>query len=308
MKIIYFGTPKFSADILSYLFEKGLNIVAVVTQKDHVRNNVEIESDVKKTALLHLNKNDIFQPEVASDSKFLEEIKKYKADLFVVVAYGQILKEDLLKIPPLGCINVHASLLPKYRGAAPIHHSILNGEKKTGISIMKLVRKMDAGPVIVQKEITIKEDMTFTELHDALCNLAKPLLYDVLQKFMKNEVIFHEQDESKATFASKITKELKEINFNNEAEKIYNQIRAFAEEPGAFCKISINGNIKELKIFKAKILNFQMKPKEVKIENNSIIIGCKKDSLELLEVQLEGKRRIKISEFVRGIQNNFSVI
>lgn len=308
MKIIYFGTPKFSADILTYLFEKKINISAVVTQKDYIRNNVEIFSEVKRTALLKLNTNDILQPENASAPVFLQQLKTYKADLFVVVAYGQILKDELLKIPPLGCINVHASLLPKYRGAAPIQYSILNGEKTTGITIMKLVRKMDAGPIISQKEIEIKDDMIFSDLHDELCNIAKPLLLEVLQKFEKNEIKLIEQDESKVTYAHKITKELREINFNNDAKIIYNQIRAFADEPGAFCKISINGNSKDLKIFKAKILDLQLKQKEVKFENDSIIVGCNKNSLELLDVQLEGKKRMKIFEFLKGIQRKISII
>ncbi len=308
MKIIYFGTPKFSADILSYLLEKKINVVAVVTQKDYIRNKSEIISEVKKTALQYLNDKDIFQPEKASDPKFLEELKKYKADLFVVVAYGQILKEELLNIPELGCINVHASLLPKYRGAAPIQQSILNGEKTSGITIIKLIKKMDAGPIIAQKEMEITDDMIFTELSDELCNLAKPLLYEVIQKFKKKEIKFYEQDESKVTFAPKIIKELREININNDVKKIYNQIRAFANQPGAFCKISINGNIKDLKIFKAKISKVSSRSKEMKIENDSIIVGCKNGSIELIEVQLEGKKKMSASEFIRGIQNKISFI
>jgi methionyl-tRNA formyltransferase len=308
MKIIYFGTPKFSAEVLSYLFEKKVNIIAIVTQKDYVRNDIKITSEVKKIALKHLNERDIFQPEKASDPKFLEELKKYKADLYVVVAYGQILSQNLLDIPNLGCINVHASLLPKYRGAAPIHHSILNGDKTTGISIQKLVRKMDAGPIIVQKEIKIKDDEAFTELHDELCSLAKPLLYEVIQNFQKKDIKFFDQDESKVTFAHKITKELKEINFENEIQKIYNQIRAFANEPGAFCKVLINGNVKELKIFKAQISDIILSPKEMQINNDKIIVGCKNGSIEILEVQLEGKKRMKISEFIKGIQNKISFI
>lgn len=308
MKIIYFGTPKFSAEILSYLFEKKIEIVAVVTQKDNIRNNFKILSEVKKTALVHLNENDILQPEKVSDVNFLEKIKEYEADLFVVVAYGQILKDELLNIPSLGCINVHASLLPKLRGAAPIHHAILNGEKTTGITIMKLIRKMDAGPIILQKEVSIGDDMIFTELRDELCSLAKPLLYEVILKFKKNEISLFEQDDSKATYAPKIIKESREINFDNDAQKIYNQIRAFSSEPGAFCKISINKSIKDLKIFKAKILNLQMKPKEVKIENETLIVGCKKNSLQILEIQVEGKKKMEIPEFIRGIQNKISFI
>lgn len=308
MKIIYLGTPKFSAGILSYLFERKAKIAAVVTQPDYMRNNTVFMSEVKKTALKHLSEKDIFQPEKAYEPAFLENLKKYNAGLFIVVAYGQILKEELLKIPSLGCINVHASLLPKYRGAAPIHHAILNGEKTTGITIMKLVKKLDAGPIIIQKELKIRDDMVFTQLYDELCDLAKPLLYEVIKKFEKNEVTFAEQDESKATFAPKIAKELREINFNNDAQNVYNQIRAFAFEPGAFCRVSINESIKDFKIFKAKILDLKMPPKEIRFENHSIIVGCKKDSIELMEVQLEGKKKMQVCEFLRGIPGKISII
>jgi methionyl-tRNA formyltransferase len=308
MRIIYFGTPKFSADILSYLFEQKINIVAVVTQKDHIRNSRQSSLEVKKVAQLYLNDDDILQPEKASDLQFLEKLRKYEANLFIVVAYGQILKEELLDIPSLGCINVHASLLPKYRGAAPIHHSILMGDTKTGITIIKLVKKMDAGPIVAQEEIAIEADMNFTELQEKLCILAKPLLLQVINKYEKNEVTFCKQDESKVTFAPKITQEMKEINFNNEAQKIYNQIRAFAKKPGAFCKISVNGIIKNLKIFKAKITDLKIPSKAVKIENDSLFVGCKDRALELIEVQMENKNKMKASEFIRGIQNKISFI
>lgn len=308
MKVIYFGTPKFSADIFSYLFEKKVDVIAVVTQQDHIRNKEVIFSDVKQVALQKLNKDKIFQPQNASDPEFLQELKKLNADLFVVVAYGQILKDELLKIPKMGCINVHASILPKYRGAAPIQHSILNGDKTTGITIMKLVRKMDAGPIILQKEIPIKEDMIFSQLHDELCEISKPLLLEVLNLFEKNQVKYKEQDESKVTSAPKITKEVRQINFDNDAIKIYNQIRAFANEPGAFCIVDINGHKKELKIFKAKIASFKLKPKEVKLEKDFLAIGCKDGAIELIEVQLEGKRKMGISEFVRGHQNSLLIV
>jgi len=308
MKIVFFGTPKFAANILSYLFEKKVNVVALVTQPDVKKNKRINISETKKIASLYLDKTDIYQPEKASDPEFINEIKNYKADLFIVVAYGQILRQALLDVPKQGSINVHASLLPKYRGAAPIQHAILNGEKKTGITIQKLVRKMDAGPIILQKDIEIKEDMIFSELEEELCLMSKPLLLQVLEMYKKNEVPLTNQDESKVTFAHKITKEIREINFDNDAKQIYNQIRAFALKPAAFCKVKIQENKKELKIFESKILDKNLKPREILLEGNSVIVGCKDSSLELIEVQLEGKKKMRASDFMRGVQGKISFL
>ena len=308
MKIVFFGTPKFAANILSYLFEKKVNIVALVTQPDVKKNGRENISETKKISSLYLDKTDVYQPEKASDPEFINEIKKYNADLFIVVAYGQILRQALLDVPKQGSINVHASLLPKYRGAAPIQHSILNGEKKTGITIQKLVRKMDAGPIILQKEIKVKEDMIFSELEEELCLMSKPLLLEVLEMYKKNDVPFVNQDESKVTFAHKITKEIREIDFENDAKKIYDQIRAFSLKPAAFCKVKILDNQKELKIFEAKIIDKNLKPREVIVEGSSVLVGCRDSSLEFIEVQLEGKKKMRASDFMRGAQGKISFL
>jgi len=228
--------------------------------------------------------------------------------LFVVVAYGQILTQELLDLPLLAPINVHASLLPKYRGAAPMQHCLINGDKKTGITIMKMVRKMDAGPIIDQDEIEISDDMNFSELEDKLCSIAKPLLLKVIEKFKNKNITYEMQDENQVTFAPKITKELREINFKNTSRAINNQIRAFSDKPGAFCRISLDSEIKELKIFRIKIIDINLKPKEVLIQNNAIIIGSQDKAVELLEIQLEGKKRMSASEFIRGVKNNIIII
>jgi len=302
MKVIFFGTPKFAADVLTYLFEKKINIVAVVTQVDVKKNGREYISDVKKVAGLYLDKSDIYQPEKASNVDFIEALKKYGADIFIVVAYGQILKQRLLDIPTLCSINVHASLLPKYRGAAPIQYSILSGDKITGITIQKMALKMDTGPIILQKEIEIPNDMIFTQLQDQMCLLAKPLLLEVIDMFKKNTVTYTDQDETKVTYAHKITKETKTINFENSSQKIYDQIRAFAMKPGAFCNILINDKKKELKIFSCKIIDRKMKPKEIIIENNSLIVGTSDKAIEIIDVQLEGKKKMRAQDFIKGVQ------
>jgi len=307
MKIIFFGTPKFASDILTYLFEKKVNIAAVVTQKDLIRNNKAFISEVKKTGFFYLNEEDVYQPEKASDVIFLEKLKKYSADLFVVVAYGQILSQKLLDIPKKGCINVHGSLLPKYRGAAPIQHAILNGEKKTGITIMKMVKKMDAGEIIMQEEIDIPADMVFTQLEEKMCEIAKPLLLEVIKKYKKNDITFIEQDEDQVTFAPKITKEIRRINFQRPSIFIYNQIRAFANKPGAWLEVLINKSKKELKIFKSQLSDIKLKPKEIKVGKDFFLIGTEDNALKILEVQLEGKKKMRAFEFIKGVKNTLEV-
>ncbi|MFA6118365.1 MAG: methionyl-tRNA formyltransferase [Parachlamydiales bacterium] len=308
MKIIFFGTPKFSSNILAYLFEKKFDIQAVVTQPDHIRNNKVEISEVKKLSKNYLSDENIFQPEKASDPDFIDLLKKYKADLFVVIAYGQILTQELLDLPLLAPVNVHASLLPKYRGAAPMQHCLINGDKKTGITIMRMVRKMDAGPIIDKDEIEIDDDMNFSVLEDKLCSIAKPLLLRVIERFKNKNITYQMQDENQVTFAPKITKELREVNFKNTSEVINNQIRAFADRPGAFCKISLDEEIKELKIFKIKIMDINLAPKEILIQNNTITIGSQDKAIQLIEVQLEGKKRMSASEFVHGLKNNLIII
>jgi len=307
MKIIFFGTPKFSADILSYLFFNKVDIVAVIPQPDHIRNKKIEYPEVKKIAKNYLEDLDIYQPEKASDKSFIDELKKYNADLFVVAAYGQILKQELLDIPKLDCINVHASLLPKYRGASPIRSAILNGDKKTGITIMKMVLKMDSGPIIEQKEIEITQGMNFSTLEEELCSISKPLLLDIIKRYERNEIIFHPQDETKVSYAPKVTKELREINFENTSSSILNKVLAFANEPGAFCKISINNEIKELKIFKIKLSDIKLKPKELNIINKSILVGTSDGCIELIEVQLEGKNKMAASNFIHGLKNSITI-
>ncbi len=307
MKIVFFGTPEFAASILAYLVEKKCDIVAVVTQKDTVKGKTLLEPSVKKKALELLQKP-IFQPIKASDPLFIQEISKLKADLFVVVAYGQILKKELLDSPLKGCINVHASLLPKYRGAAPIQRSILNGEKKTGVTIMKMAEKMDAGDIIAAKEVEIG-DMNFKDLEGKLCEIAKPLLLEVIEAYEKNRVKFIPQDENQVTFAPKITLSDLEIDFNNEAIKIYNQVRAFSPFPGARVNVELHGEKKMMKILKCKVLNLKSKPFEIlKFEKDAFIIGSKKDSIQILTLQIEGKKAMEVKEFIQGVKNGLKIL
>jgi methionyl-tRNA formyltransferase len=307
MKIIFFGTSNFAASILNFLIQKKINIVAIVTQSDkHLNKRVYIP-DVKKTANSLLLNVDILQPEKASNPIFIESLKKYDADLFVVVAYGQILKQELLDIPKFGCINLHASLLPKYRGANPIRHALMNSERVSGVTIQKMALKMDAGDIISQGIINIDDDMDFKELEEKMLKVSMPLLLEVIKNIKKNNITYTKQDESKVTFAPKLKNEDLIIDFNKKALDIHNLIRALSSNPAAYFKIKISDQIKFLKVFKSKILNIKSTPYQIINQKDKLIIGTQDYALELLDVQLEGKKRMSVNDFLRGLKENISI-
>ena len=305
MKIVFFGTPYFAAEILKHLIQNNIQIVAVVTQVDKSHRYIP---EVKKTALKLLPNIPIIQPEKASDLEFIESLKKFDADLFIVAAYGQILKESLLNIPKLASINIHASLLPKYRGANPIRSAILNGDTITGITIMKMVKKMDAGDIILKKEVDINDDENFQILEKKLVDLSKDLIIETIKLFKEKKVLYTPQDESKVSYSSKIKFEDRLIDWNDSAKDIFNKIRAFSLEPGAIAKIIIDNEEKNLKILKAQIVEIKLNPKETKIEKNSLIVGCKDKSLSVQILQLQDKRSCDIVSFINGLKKEILFI
>lgn len=303
MRVVFFGTPIFAARILEYLIEKKIDIVGVVTQTDKEKES----GAVKKIAIEKLHV-EIFQPESAKDPHFLEQMKKLLPDLFIVVAYGKILPQSLLDIPTLDAINIHASLLPKYRGAAPMQRALMNGEEKSGVTIMKMVKEMDAGDIIAYDEIKIDPKMNFQELHDHMCEIAKSLILQVIDLYDKKKVVTIPQDSSKVTFAPKITFEDLILHFDKDAKNLYDQIRAFSPSPGARFLIQINDQRKYLKILEAEILPLDGKIGDVKLDKKDFIIFCKKGSLRLLKVQLEGKKIMSAEEFMRGVKASIKIV
>ncbi len=298
LRIVFFGTPPFAAQILDYLIESKVSIAAIVSQPDRPKGrSLQIAlTPVKKVALAKLPEIPVFQPEKSSNPEFLERLASLAADLYVVVAFGQILPQKLLQIPPLGCINVHASLLPKYRGAAPIQRALLNGDRETGIAIQKMVRELDAGDVIRREEISIGEEMTYGELEQALCDLSKPLLLSVLSAYEKGIPSAEPQAPSQVTFAPKITPEEAEIKWDKDASILHNQIRAFNPRPGAWCWVDWNGEKKRLKIFLAKVVSAAASAPG----NKEFHVACGRGFLQLLQVQLEGKPRCSAADWLRG--------
>jgi methionyl-tRNA formyltransferase len=299
-KIVYFGTPAFAAECLEYLLDHNVEIVAVVTQPERPkgRSLQMTPSEVKTLVLSKAPHIPIFQPEKASTASFLEEIAHLKPDLFVVVVYGQILSQKLLDIPRFGSINVHPSLLPKFRGAAPIQRCLISGETETGVSIQKLVRQMDAGDVLDVSKISISADITYGELQEQLLEIAKPLLLKVIRKFEHGVPDGVPQNHELVTYASKIELDEGEIDWNRSSQEIHNLIRAFSPRPGAWVWINSSNERKRLKILRSQLVEGQGHPGTLLSEQP--IVACGKGAIRLLEVQPEGKKIMKASDWLRG--------
>lgn len=304
MKIIFFGTPEFAADILRFLIEEKASIAGVVTQPDKGRNTPH----VKKAAQSLIAHVPLFQPEKASDPLFIEEMRSLNPDLFIVVAYGQILKQKLLDVPNIDAVNIHASLLPAYRGAAPMRRSLMNGDSETGITIMRMVLKMDAGEIIDQARLLIDDEINYAELEKKMAELAKPLLLKTIFDYQNHRVTWKCQDESKVTFAPKILPEELKICWNRPAKEIHNLIRALSFKPGAYTEVFLRGEKKRLKILKSRPVDLQRAVKTITQKKDRLIISCLKDSLEILFVQLEGKKIISIKDFLSGLKEPLQIL
>lgn len=295
MKIIYMGTSLFSANVLDSLIQK-YKVDLVVTKEDKpAGRGKKIQSSfVKKVALE--NNIKILQPNKIKE--IITDIKKINPDLIITCAYGQILPKEILDIPKLGCINVHASLLPKLRGGAPIEHAIMDGYKETGITIMYMSEQMDAGDIISQKKIKIDND-NFTSLHDKLNDIACNLLLETLPSIIDKTNKRIAQDEKAVTYGMTIKKEDEQIDFNNNKEKILNQIKGLSHHRGAFCYF----DNKVMKIWDAKIGD-QKSSKEngeiINIYKNGIGVKVKDGEIIFTEIQLEGKKAMSSQNFING--------
>jgi len=298
-RIVFFGTPSFAIHTLQGLLKGADQVVGVVTQPDREkgRGRKVVISPVKELALRHGLIP--LQPEKAKGEAFQEALKGLEADLMVVVAYGQILPRSVLDIPKHGAVNVHASLLPKYRGAAPIAWAILNGERVTGVTTMVMDEGMDTGDILIQTETLIGNGETCETLHDRLASLGAQLLSETLEKMKAGTIRPIPQDHSKATFAPPLKKEDGHIDWNKEAEEIDRQVRAFNPWPGAFTEL---GGLL-LKVYKGEIREKAPSGKAgtvVWVGSDFIEVETGKGSYLLKEVQLEGRRRMAIREFLSG--------
>ena len=300
MRVVFMGTPEIAAMVLDVLIRSKHEVAAVVTQPDkpNSRGNAVIYSAVKQLAL----ENDIpvMQPLKASSEESVAEIASYDPDIIVVAAYGQILRENLLNLPKYRCINVHASLLPKYRGASPIQWAVINGDEESGISIMYMEKGLDTGDVILQKSLKLAPDETAGTLHDRLGELAGPVLLEAMDMIENGTADPIPQDDSKSTYVSMLDKSMGELDFTRSSEELERLIRGLIPWPGAFTYI----NGKMLKIWKAVIGDVSgLKPGEIYTGRvGELYIGTGNGSLNILELQLEGRKRMFTSDFLRGFK------
>ena len=296
MKIVFMGTPEFSKPILEALIE-NYDVELIVTQPDRYLGNKVIEPVIKKVGIEHNIK--VFQPQKIR--KEYEEITKLNPDMIITCAYGQIIPKELLESPKYGAINIHASLLPKLRGGAPIHHAIIDGYDKTGITIMYINDKMDEGDIILQKETQITDEDTTETLHDRLSLIGRDLILEAIPKIVKG-VKRIKQNEEEATYGYNISREDEKINFEKTKRQIFNQIRGLNSYPGAYTTY----NNKILKVWKSKIGLNQTEGQNGKIINlyeDGIGVKCADGEIILTEVQLEGKKRQTAKEFINGHKN-----
>jgi len=305
MKVIFFGTPQFAANVLENLLKHKIQVVAIITKPDRPqgRSKQLVPTAVKKMALTQMPHIPLFQPELVSAETFTETIASFEADLFVVVAYGEIIKQHLLDMPKIACINLHASLLPKYRGAAPIQRAIIAGESATGVTIMHMVKKMDAGDIISTVSIPIGQDQTFPEIEASLCQIGSVALLKVIRDLEKGSSQRYPQAHEEATHAPKIELENCFLNWNQPALALHNLIRGVTPEPGAWCYVLVKNQKKRLRILKSKIVEHSssLAGQILSYGNKGVVVACGQAALQIITVQLEGKNMMSAEELTRGI-------
>ena len=298
MNIVFMGTPDFAVESLKELI-KNHNVLAVISQPDKPKGRGKklVNTPIKQFALDN-GIEKIYQPEKIKDEEFIKQLESLNPDLFVVVAYGQILSEKVLNIPKYGCIHVHGSLLPKYRGAAPIQWSIINGEEKTGVTIMYMEKGLDSGDMILKEEVVIDKKETYKTLHDKMSIVGARALIKAIELIETGKVDAKKQDHSQATYAPMITKEMGHINWDNTSKDIINLIRGINPMPMAY-------TIYKDEIFKVseaeEVLGYDGKIGEiVSIEKEGFVVKTKDTSVIIKEMQAKGGKRMKTSDYLRG--------
>ncbi len=295
-RIIFMGTPEFAATILQGLIDASYNVVGLVSQPDRpVGRKRIIEPTPTKKVALKYNIPVCQEEKIKKDYSFIENLKP---DLIVTCAYGQIVPQGLLDIPPLGCINVHASLLPKHRGGAPIHRAIINGDKETGVTIMEMIDKMDAGRMYAKKSIPILDSDNLETMFNKLQIVGRDLLLEVLPSYIDGKLIGEVQNEEEVTFAWNIKHEEEEINWNKTSREIFNHIRGLYPSPATYTYL--DGEV--VKVFVSEIVDETSEFEVGTIVNTKkgITVACKKGLLKIKELQVSGKKRMDAASFLNG--------
>jgi methionyl-tRNA formyltransferase len=299
-KLVFMGTPAFSVPILEGLLEEGYEVVAVVTQPDRPvgRKKVITPSPVKEAAVKH--ELLVLQPEKIAGSEEMEKIIALKPDVIVTAAFGQFLPEKLLQVPTHGAVNVHASLLPKYRGGAPVHYAIINGEKETGVTIMEMIKKMDAGGIYAQESIPITKQDDVGSMFEKLSILGKQLLLKTLPGILNGNLMPYPQDESKVTFSPNITREQEAIDWKKTAEEVDHQVRGMRPWPIAFTTYEKT----RWKLLAVEVLDEKTTAEPgtiIKKDKKNLWVACGNQTvLAIKELQPAGKSKQAISEFLNG--------
>lgn len=301
MKIVYMGTPDFAVPAFAALAESGYEVAGVVTQPDKPkgRSKTLVPTPVKEEALKH--GIPVYQPKKVREPEFVETLKEIGPDIIIVAAFGQIIPKEILDMPEFGCINIHASLLPKYRGAAPIQQAVINGDKEAGVTIMKMGIGLDTGDMISQASVPLAEDETGGSLFDRLADLGADLLVKTLPSIFDRTAVYEPQpEESPTPYVGMITKQMGLLDFHKDAEELERLIRGMDPWPSAYT--FLNG--KSLKVWKAaveqKVSGSEEPGTIVNTDKEGIHVACGQDRLVLKEIQLEGKKRMDAAAFLRG--------
>lgn len=303
MKIVFMGTPDFAAGSLRALIEAGHRITAVVTQPDRAkgRSKEPVPSPVKVCAVEH--GIPVMQPRRIREPEMVEKLRTFEADIYIVAAFGQILSREILDIPRYGCLNIHASLLPKYRGASPIQHVIIDGEERTGVTIMQMDAGIDTGDMLYKKEIPIAPDDNYETLHDKLMLLGGEAITEALRLLEKGELTAVKQDGSQSCYAPLIGKDMGKIDFSGTAEEIDRLIRGMTPWPSAYTEYKG----RQLKIWKAVpdmqgTVSGHVPGEILSVEKAAVNVATGKGILKILELQMEGKKRMAARDFLLGMK------
>ena len=303
IRIVYMGTPDFAVEPLEAIIKAGYEVAAVVTQPDKQKGRgKEVKmTPVKVCALRH--GIPVFQPVKIKEPEAVAELEKYQADLFVVAAFGQLLSEEILNMPEYGCINIHASLLPAYRGAAPIQWAVLNGEKESGVTIMQMDKGLDTGDMLLKRSVELSPKETGDSLHDKLMHLGAELIVEALSKLEKGELVPEKQKDELSSYAKKLTKAMGQIDWSKDAVSLERWIRGLNSWPSAY---TFFGG-KTLKIWEAQVTEENGAQKAepgqvVSVSRESFTVACGQGELQILPLQLEGKKRVSTREFLLGYQ------
>lgn len=298
MKIIFMGTPDFAVVALEEIIEHGFEVIGVVTQPDRAkgRGKKVQYTPVKQLAVAH--NIPVFQPETAKDDDFIQTLRRLKPDCIVVAAYGNILPKELLEMPRYGCINIHASLLPKYRGSAPIHWAVLNGEEKAGITIMKMDEGLDTGDMLLKDEVEVG-DMTTGELHDILAKMGGELIVKALKNIESNSIKPTKQNDEEATYASMIDKKMGQIDWSKSAEEIKRLVLGLNPWPIAYT--NYEGTV--MKIWEVEVLSQISNVPHgtiTSVSKNGIEVATGNKTIRIKKIQFPNKKAVTVDEYLRG--------